>query len=310
MDSTSENKLSLLFESLVGLLIKEKTVKQSDRQFTDMLFKILSKKEMNRSKLFANSALYVDKTIANSLVEEGLIQLSASDGQDKFCLTFKGIAEVLRSKYNVPYEKQFHDYLNDLDKTYSAIDKSDFTWKEQLASMSLLLVGSTSANSAVILDSKGNVDLMTEVFEKVLFSFQKYGLINDEAMLTTGVRGEPPVLFLINRLQDLPKKTNHYYRNPGKSVHYFELEDGERVNEQRVLFLLKKIFINYRRDVAYAKLCEELQNISIKYSPGFSNRKVMQRNIFDTNAYLQEFFQDVVHKLPPLTAKTEVNDKM
>ena len=303
MDHFAEGKLLSLFDSLANLLIKEKTIKIDDRQFTDILFKILAKKEANRSKLFANSALYVDKEIAGILLDNGLIQLSASDGQEKYSLTFKGLAEVLRLKYNISYEKQFADYLTDLDKIYSAIDESDFTWKEKVSSASLLLVGATSATSAVILDSKNNIDLMTEVFEKVLTTFQKYDLINSEAKLTTGIKGEAPVLFLISRLQDLPKKTNHYYRNPGKSVHYFELEEEGQVSKQRVFFLLRKIFVAYNQKVSYSILSEELQAISLKYSPGFTNRKILQKNIFDSNAYLQEFAQDEVHRLPALSSE-------
>lgn len=298
MDQIVESKLSFLFDSLSNLLIREKTIKPDERQFTDMLFKILSKKGPNQAKLFANSALFVDKTLANSLLEDGLIQLSASDGQDKYCLTFRGIAEVLRFKYNISYEKQFSDYLNDLDKTYSAIDESDLSWKEKLTTFSLLLVGACSVDSAVVLDTKSNVDLMTEVFEKVLYTLQKYELIESDAMLTTGVRGEAPVLFLINRLKDLTKKTNHYYRNPGKSVHYFELGEDGHVSKQKEFFLLKKAFSKYQEKLNYNKLSEELQAISLKYSPGFANRKITQRDIFDINGYLLEFVQDEVHRLP------------
>jgi hypothetical protein len=294
METVSENKLSVLFDSLLNYMIKDKIIKPNDQQFTDIIFKILSKKEMNRSKLFANSALFIDKTtVASGLLENGLIQISA-EGQEKYSLTFKGIAEVLRLKYNISYEKQFSEYLNSLDKTYSSID--------QLSTLSLILIGATSVDSAVILEPKGNIELMTEVFQKTLECLKKYRIINTDAMLTTGVRGEAPVLFLINRLQDLSKKTNHYYRNPGKSVHYFEIEEDGQVSKQKVLFLLKKTFCQYDLTVDYSSLSEELQSISNKYFPGFIDRKILQKNIFIINECLQEFAQDEVHRLPQLSS--------
>jgi predicted transcriptional regulator len=298
MDSSSETKLSHLFDSLLNYISEDKTIKLDDeRKYTDIIFKILIKKDKNRSKLLANSSLFVDKTIASTLLDNGLVQISA-DGQEKYSLTFKGIAEVLRFKYNVAYDQQFSDYLKDIDNEYSAIDTSVFSWKDQLSTICFILVGATSVRSAVVLDIQENISLMTNVFENTLQILKKYKIVNEEAMLNTGVRGEAPVLFLINRLRDLSKRTNHYYQNPGKSVHYFEVEEAGHVSNQRVMFLLRKIFFKYDSTKDYAGLSQELQELSLKYSPGFINRKILQRNIFEINSILQEFIQDEIHRLP------------
>ena len=240
----------------------------------------------------------MDKMTANGLLENGLIQISA-DGQEKYSLTFKGIAEVLRYKYNVTYERQFSDYLKDIDNEYSAIDTSEFSWKDQLSTLCFILVGATSVNSAVVLDTPENISLMTEVFENGLQVLKKFKIVNNDAMLTTGVRGEAPVLFLINRLRDLPKRTNHYYQNPGKSVHYFEVEEAGHVSREKVMFLLKKIFFKSMIPILdYLSLSQELQELSLKHSPGFINRKILQRNIFEINSILQEFIHDERNRLP------------
>ena len=298
MDALSENKLSFLFDSLLNFILEDKTMKLSDeREYTDIIFKIIVKKDKNRSKLFADSSLFIDKMTASGLLENGLIQISA-DGQEKYSLTFKGIAEVLRFKYNVTYERQFSDYLKDIDNEYSAIDTSEFSWKDQLSTLCFILVGATSVNSAVVLDTPENISLMTEVFENGLQVLKKFKIVNNDAMLTTGVRGEAPVLFLINRLRDLPKRTNHYYQNPGKSVHYFEVEEAGHVSREKVMFLLKKIFFKYDPNTDYVSLSQELQELSLKQSPGFINRKILQRNIFEINSILQEFIHDEIHRLP------------
>lgn len=301
MASLSESKLSLLFDSLLSNILEDKTLKLSEeRQYTDIIFKILLKKDKNRSKMFSDSSLYIDRTIASGLLEDGLVQISAI-GQEKYSLTFKGIAEVLRFKYNVTYEQQFSDYLKDIDNEYSAIDTSDFSWKEKLSTVCFILVGATSVNSAVVLDTPENISLMTEVFENTLQILKKYKIIYDDAMLNTGVRGEAPVLFLINRLPNLSKRTNHYYQNPGKSVHYFEVEEAGHVSKHKVLFLLRKIFSKYDSKTNYPSLSQELQELSLKHSPGFINRKILQRNIFEINSILQEFVQDEIYRLPSAT---------
>jgi hypothetical protein len=293
-----DKKLLLMFDSLTSEMISKSLLKQSEIP-SDLVFKLLSMKDNNRSPLFLKSALWIDETIVEEMLENGLLQV-VDEQRKRYALTFKGIAKCIELKYGLPLGPQYSEFLNCVDKIYSAVDQSCLKWQEKLATLSFLLMGATSKDSAIRLISENNVKILTEVFEKTLECLKKYQMIGPKVDMKTGRREETPLLYLINRLQDLPKRTSHYYRSPGDSVYFLDVEEEGKINSNRIQFLLKRVFEEYDKNCMYKDLEQDLQKISLRYSPSFLERKILQKNLFEILGQLAEFMTDI-HHLPHKT---------
>lgn len=66
---------------------------------TNLLFEIFNKNRTNMSKVFSNSATWVDSQFIDSMLDQGIIQRVMADNIEKYALTYKGIAETIQTKY-------------------------------------------------------------------------------------------------------------------------------------------------------------------------------------------------------------------
>lgn len=285
-----------LLEKLVYVMKQTKGFKEEDVS-SSMIFKIQAMTKNNVSKTFSESATWVSSDIADTLLEEGIIQRISSENEQKYALTFKGIAQAVQIGYGVNHEKQFLKFLELSDQKFSTTEQSRLSWKEKLACLSLILLASTSEASAIRLNDEANKTVLTEVFEKLLDYLKEYSMIKRSAKLKTVSRGETPVSWLMSRLNVLPRKTNHYY--VGKSSEYFlDIEKDGQIIEKRVSFLLKRVFESYSPDSNYKEMYGRLAEISQLYYPRFRARSVSTTIVLSILKKLKDFMNTEVMQMP------------
>lgn len=290
-----------LFEKLVYVMEKTRRIKEETAP-SNMIFTIQTMTKNSMSKVFFESATWIESEAAEALLEQGIIQRIVSENDGKYALTFRGIAQCVYMKYGISHERQFLRFLELLDQKFNTAEQGRLSWKEKLACLSLIILASTSTSSAVRLNSQANKAVLTEVFQKILNYLKEYDLIQKEAKLKTVSRDETPVSALMSRLNALPRKTNHYYF--GKNSEYFlDIEKNGQIIEKRVSFLLKKIFESYSPDFSYQEMYMRLAEISHVYYPRFQARSVDTTVVFGILRKLKTFMDSEVLQLP---LKTEV----
>lgn len=289
------DELLKLFEQLVFVMKKKKNMAE-DQISSKLIFELYNMTENNRSKILNESASYINPEFVNKLLEDGLIQKITILNEEKYSLTFNGISKCISIKYNKTLEEQFKSFLILSDKKFNAGCQSDFSWKEKVATLSLVLIGSTSEPSAVRVDVDENKCLITELFQKVLDCLKKYELVEKELTLKTIGRNENPGCMLMSRLNDLPRKTNHYYKVVGKgSAYYFDIEIENNIDKNKLFFLLKKIFNPNKLGYDYKKIYDDLINISQQYYPQFYLRKIKSSNLLEIYEMLKDFLEFKIH---------------
>lgn len=304
-DQIARAEMLKLFDSLLCAAKEQFKKTKDDDVFATLIFDILNMTQNNRSKLFSGSGTWVAPEVTDNMLGQGVIQKVVSEENEKYALTFKGIAECIRMKYNKGLQDQFLKLLELSDQKFNGAQQSGLTWKEKLASLSLILVGSTSIASEIRLDDEANKAVLNEVFEKTLGCLKKHGIIEKEEELKS-TSGEHPVTAIMRRVNDLTRKTNLYYLND-RSVngYYFDIEKNGDLNENRVFFLLGRIFEFYDLKCDYREVYEELAKISQLYSPRFRARTMNPNISFSVLKRLKNFLDNEVMRLPqhpgPLT---------
>jgi predicted transcriptional regulator len=288
-----------LLENLVLTMEQTKKIKREDIP-SALLFDIFGMNRNNISKLFSDSRLWMSPASVDSLSEQGLIQKIATENDEQYALTFKGVARAIEMKHGASFEHQFTKFLELSDQKFNTGELSKFRWDEKLASMSLILVASTSVSSAVRLNNEGNKTVLGEVFDRTLICLKKYGIIGEKEELKTKSRGESPVSALMSRLNSLSRKTNHYYTNIAQeSGYFFDIEKDGGIDEKRLFFLLRRIFEHSRQDCRYEEMYTALAELSQRYLPRFRDRITNPVISLTILKKLKEFTDFEIWHLPP-----------
>lgn len=291
-----ENEMLKLFEALISVMEQTKRIKREDIP-SRLIFEIYNMTENSKSKKFTESALWLNPEIAESLLEQGVIQKIQFEDYEKYALTFKGIAQCILLKYGVTLDKQFLNFLELSDRKFNLGGQSRLQWDEKLAILSLILLGSTSPSSAIRLNNEHNKSVLTEVFQKVLNCMKKFNIVEKEYNLRTVDRGEAPVSALMSRLNALPRKTNHYYKIIGRgSEYYFDIEKDNNIDDKRLFFLLRRIFEQYDPHCNYNEMYKELAEISQLYYPRFLSRTVNPLIVLTILQKLKDFLDSEIFR--------------
>jgi hypothetical protein len=263
------------------------------------------------SRAFSESAVLVDPDLADALLEKGLVQKIVSDEGEKYALTFRGIAECIKMRYCVALEDQFMRFLELADQDYNTEAQGPLTWREKLATLSLILLASSSDSAAIRLNNETNKAVLMEVLQKTLDCLKKTNTIGAKEKLTTVKRGENPASALMCRIDTLARKTRQYYKYTGHSEYFLDIEKEGDIDENKLFFLLGKVFEQYDPQYNYRELYEELAGISQLYYPRFLGRSVNTTIVLSTLRKLRDFFEDGILKLPHLMnpSPTESQDQ-
>jgi len=279
-------------------MIENKIIKQNYDE-NKIIFIAYNLTKNKKSQIFSSGSYYLNDEVSNYLINKRHVQKISDVGQDKYSLTFNGIAYCIKLKYKKSLEEQFLNFLDlsDLEFT-SVIDRSPLNWKEKIASTTLLLMVCTSENSAIRLNNISNKETLEEVFLKVIDCFKKNRLITAKAMLRSPSRGESRSSALMSRLNALPRKTDHIYKNIIKdSGYYLDIQKNNEIDNKKMNFLLKKIFEKHYPHKNYDAIKEELIEINQTYYTRFLNRQVNQKLVYNIIKTLTSFFEREIWRL-------------
>lgn len=194
---------------------------------------------------------------------------------------------------------QFLNFLELSDRKFATTEQTPLSWKEKLASLTLILLASTSPSSAISLNNDANKAVFSQVLERTLACLKKFGLIEEEEELKTTASGEHPASALMSRVNDLARKTNLYYINIIKvSGYYFDIEKERNIDKKRLFFLLKKIFGYFSPSCDYKDMYKELEQISQLYSPKFLARSINPMTSLSILKKVKEFMDQEIWHLP------------
>lgn len=297
MQSLEHIELEKLLSSLIDVMKKQKKLKTNEIS-SRLIYEIYNMWTTTKSEVLQKSAIWIDPEIANRLIEQGLVQKIASATDEKYSLTLTGIANGIKNKYGRRLGEQFTDFLALVDQKFNTVEKSDFSWKEKIGTLSLILLISTSESSAIRLNNESNKKVLAEVFQKTLDVIKKYGMVEIKAKFKKVSRGESIASAHMSRLNKLARKTNHYYKFVGKgSAYYLDIEKDGKIDENKLFFLLGKVFEQYNPATDYENLKKELQAISQDYYPRFPNRSTDPMIFLNLYKSLSRFIQMEIMKL-------------
>jgi len=293
-----DEELLNLYDLLIKSIVKNKIIKK-DYDEKKILFNIYNLTKNRKSQIFSSSSKYLNDEISNYLLNKRYVQKISNIGNEKYSLTFNGIAYCINLKYKKSFEEQFLNFLDLSDLEFTrVIDPSPLNWKEKIATVTLLLMACTSENSALRLNNVSNKETLEEVFLKVINCFKKHKLIIDKAILKSPSRGESRSSALMSRLNALPRKTNHIYKYITKeSGYYLDIQKNGDIDNKKLNFLLKKIFEKYYDNKNYNMIKDELIDINQKYYTRFLNRNINQKLIYNIIKNFSSFFEREIWRL-------------
>lgn len=185
----------------------------------------------------------------DNLVNEKIIYLNEMEGF--YILTYKGLAIL---EYNLKFSNELDNFLNDLnlllfDKNFKMIYKS-LKSKDKAILLTVLGLHAFSPDLSIYVDKSNKSDFVKSVDYAIelLKKHQPENANELDTMWDSKVVGDDPILqFLRSKLDEIPKKTDNIFKVASKNKHgiYVDIikEDGS-INEERTLFLLRRIFDN------------------------------------------------------------------
>lgn len=284
--------LDLLYQRLIDSYIKHRKIKNKDDLETKLVFDLITMTSNNRQKILLESSAVVDPSKSDQYTKDGIIQeipYSNESNTKKYTLTYYGIAFYLKTK-GFDLASEYTKLLLLLDKKHSFTQTNVFKWEEKIGTIGLLLLGCTSNTSALSLDNDTNKTVWRDLLNELIQLFKDCALIEADATLSSPKRGETPESALMSRLNDLQKKTSQYYKSHD-ATYYFDIEKENRVEEDKVSFLLKKVFdqpslFENKKDF----LSNKLQMLSQRYYAKLNRKNLNSENIFIILSKLKMFF--------------------
>ena len=276
--------------------VKKSVIKKYDP--TSIISELHFINNNNRSSIFTNISTTLSDSISRNLQDHELIQSISVQGIKKWTLTLKGLAYNISNQESTTFVDQYSSLIKNFDDKFNFKSITKLDWKEKLATLSLLVMASTSKNSAIKLDNSSNRDIFEEILTKTLDCLKQHKIIDKKRKLPKS-RGEPPsTLFMRSRINDLPAKTNDVYVNLGKGKgYYLDIEQELELNKEKMWFLLNLVFEPYNAAINYDDLKNELITISEQYSTQMLTRNVDSGILFDTLNKIDEYFNIEIHYL-------------
>ena len=284
-----EQILNDLFNNLLNSLKTNRLISDvNDKNL--ILYSILCATKKKRSKIFHDSSL---KLNPSKIDNEHIIELE-KDGEKQYAISYKGITHILNSKYNIKFEEQFYELINNYESELKTLTKhKPFVDKEILASLSLILLSSISESSAIRLNSTNNQETFEKLLDEIIIILKQHDIIHQDYQLKRLLRKESKSSALMARLDMLPIKTNHSYKYiKTESGYYFDLVKNDGINEKTLNIILDLIFNKYNpykydNVEFYNRLFDLYMNYSFKFLDRTINNDVSYLLIRKIKSYLE-----------------------
>lgn len=214
------------------------------------------------------------------LVNRRIIDLIEEEGY--YILTYKGLAIL---EYNFEFSDQFDSYLNDLNSLlFEKNLKTKYESlrpKDKVILFTVLGLYAFSPDLSLYVDesNKSEFAQSADFAIELLKKHHPEDVIDLDKIWDSKVVGEDSILSTLRRLDEIPKKTGNIFKVASGNKHgiYVDiLKEDSSINEDRALFLLRKIFDNKIFDMGQKeKLIDTLNHIEKgHFSLTRSNNKV------------------------------------
>jgi len=210
-----------------------------------VLFSFFKMNSNRRFKFLEESSInpgIIKKEILSSLLSKEFIR--QTDKINHYVITGKGVFEIEKSIFSL------NKIINWIDKEYFNLYKEfDRPLKDQekVVLFSLIAIRSFSNVAAVNLKKfQGISETVSQILEDSYEKLKELNIISElsKEKLYGGFKNESKVSGLFRRLTNLPKKTKGIYVTSGGSTYYLSLSIENKIDKEKLSYLLKQIFGN------------------------------------------------------------------
>lgn len=248
---------------------------------------LIKKPVKNLQEFFSSTSFKRDEwpyspSELDHLVNKRILDLIEEEGY--YLITYKGLVIL---EYDLEFSDLFDSYLNDInsilfEKNLKTKYESLKT-KDKVILFTVLGLYAFSPDLSLYVDESNKSEFAQSADFAVELLKKHYPKdVNDlNKIWDSKVVGEDPILSTLRRLDEIPKKTGNIFRVASGNKHgiYVDIlkEDGS-INEDRALFLLRKIFEDKIFDMDLKqKLIDALKNIEKGYFSLIRSNTTMNR---------------------------------
>lgn len=212
---------------------------------------LIKKNKKNIQEFFSSTNFKKDEwpysqSELDHLVSKKILYLIEKDGL--YLLTYKGLATL---EYNLEFSNEFDRYLDDLNfhlfEKNLKIKYEPLKSKDKVILFTVLGLFAFSPDYSLIVDEMNKTEFAKAAdFAVELLKQHHPKDVNElDKIWESTIIGEDAILKNLRRLDEIPKKTGNVFKTASGNKHgiYVDIlnEDGS-INEDKVLFLLRKIF--------------------------------------------------------------------
>ncbi|MFW6026291.1 MAG: hypothetical protein ACOCRX_08105 [Candidatus Woesearchaeota archaeon] len=261
-----ENKiLNAFYEKLKNNLIRNKiTIRNKS-----ILWTMLSVNSKKREKLLVASSYPSDSFTANKLKKlEELNFITSYTGIlniGEYILTAKGIWEIDKKTQNLS-EYNLIQFFQEKDFDIN-VNREPLSDRERVAIFALLCMRKFSLECSMDLNNKTYHKGWIKIFRKAFNFLRENNYLNqknisfDEFINNKG--SEPPIEYIMRRLNSLYKKSGHLFINDGKKKYYLDIVSNENIDTKRLKHAFKLVFTSlsdYGSTLIIGDFCNETAN--------------------------------------------------
>lgn len=247
-------------------------VSESKRRHSVDLIKkpVKNLQEFFSSTSFKRDEWLYSKSELDYLVNKKILHLIEEEGN--YLLTYKGLTIL---EYNLEFSDEFDSYLNDLNSLL--FDKNLKTKyeplkpKDEVILLTVIGLYAFSPDFSLYVDELNKSDFAesADFAIELLKKHHPKNISELNKIWDSKIVGEDSILSILRRLYEIPTKTGNIFKVASGNKHgiYVDiLKKDNSINEDRALFLLRKIFDNKIFDMDQKQeLIDTLNNIEKGY---------------------------------------------
>lgn len=236
---------------------------------------LIKKPVKNLQDFFSSTSFKRDEWLYSKLELDYLVNkkiLHLIEEEGNYLLTYKGLTIL---EYNLEFSDEFDSYLNDLNSLL--FDKNLKTKyeplkpKDKVILLTVIGLYAFSPDFSLYVDELNKSDFAesADFAVELIKKHHPKDVSELNKIWDSKIVGEDSILSILRRLYEIPKKTGNIFKVASGNKHgiYVDiLKKDNSINEDRALFLLRKIFDNKIFDMDQKQeLIDTLNNIEKGY---------------------------------------------
>lgn len=236
---------------------------------------LIKKPVKNLQEFFSSTSFKRDEWLYSTLeldylLNKKIIYLIEEEGN--YLLTYKGLTIL---EYNLEFSNEFDSFLNDLNSLFFEKNlKTKYEplkLKDKVVLLTVIGLYAFSPDYSLYVDEANKSEFAdsADFAANLLKNYNQKNVGDLNKIWNSKIVGEDSILSILRRLDDIPKKTGNIFKTASGNKHgiYVDiLKKDNSINEDRALFLLRKIFENKIFDMDQKQeLIDTLNNIEKGY---------------------------------------------